>query len=161
MGPNEGKLLVGQLARLIQDVIRDADLTDVVQEGNVVVLLRRLVIITQLPGKHFRILGHTEGVALCISVLQVDNFGKSLDDFAGKYLVPLLPLDQAVHLVGAAGADVKTHPQQAAADQKDDADHSDADDIAGHVILHALHGKIGTDIADTFLAGIKDGLIAG
>ena len=66
---DEGKLLIGQLTGLVKDIVRNTNLSDVVHEGNVVVLLHRLIIITKLPGKHFGIPGHTQGVALCVEVI--------------------------------------------------------------------------------------------
>ena len=52
------ELLVCQLAALVQDLRRRADLADVVQQGDAVVLLHRRLIASQLPGQHGGVLGH-------------------------------------------------------------------------------------------------------
>ena len=100
-------------------------------------------------------------MSLCVGILQVDDLGECFDDLVGQFLVPFLPFDQVVHLVGTAHANENAHSQQAAADQKDEGDHGDANNIAGHIIPHALHRKVGADIADAFARGVEDGLIAG
>ena len=152
MGFNKRKFRVVQFAGFVENAVWDPDLSDVVHQCDIMVLFNRFVVIAQLAGEHLGILGHAEGVALGVGILQVDHFGECFDDLAGKLFVPLLPLDQRIHFVGAACADIQTHTQQEATDQEQPCDDGDPDDIAGDIILYALHGKIGADVADAFAA---------
>ena len=65
------KLVIFELAFLLQYLILDADLTDVMHKRDVMVFLDVFVVIAEFLCEHGCILGHTEGMTVRIVVLHM------------------------------------------------------------------------------------------
>ena len=85
------ELIIGEPSRLVQCLGRDTDFSDIVEEGDISVLINSLLVVAEFSGEHGRIFRHTGRVTIRIAVLHIDNFRECFDDLADEQsLFPFL-----------------------------------------------------------------------
>ena len=84
MGLNDAEFLFRQFSGFVEYLRRHADLADVVQQSNAVILLHRFIVAAQFFGQHGGIMRHAAGMAVGVLVLHIDDFCEGFRDLPNK-----------------------------------------------------------------------------
>ena len=103
MGFDDIELGFSQLSGLVENLRRDTDFSDIVEESDIVVFFHSLLIITKFTGKHGSILSHTGRVTVCILILHIDHLSECLNHLSDEHFVFLFLFEECFGPV----ADVK------------------------------------------------------
>ena len=152
-------LFIRQLAGLVEHAVGYTDLAYIVHQGDIIVFLDGLVVVSKLPGEHLGILSHTGRVTLSVRILKVDNLRKRLYQLTQQLLVALLDIHQVVHMVGSSSADVQTGADSYTAGKEQRRDQGYLNYILIDKVMHADHRDIRADICYALAVGVKHRLI--
>ena len=120
MGFDGLKFFVCQLARLIQHLGRHADLAEIVQQGDPVILLHSIIVISQFFGQHGGILRHPCGMAVGIFVLHINNIRERMGNLPDESHCFMILLFQRMHLFARIQPDAQRNQRKPGQHSKDD-----------------------------------------
>ena len=84
MGLNLHKLVVFEFALFLQHLVLNADLADIVQQGDVMVFFDLFLVASKLFSEHLRIFCHAEGMTSRIAVLHIDCFSECFNHLVNE-----------------------------------------------------------------------------
>ena len=93
------EFVVLELAFLLQHLVVNADLADVVQEGDVVVFVDVFLAAAKLPREDGGVLGDAHGMTVGVAVLHIDGLGKCFRHLIDKDLLFALLFHQLLRLL--------------------------------------------------------------